>query len=144
MRQQEKAAIANFIALYNLPDEQRTAAEGFILPAAMFIKSYLRRHDLPAPLYPVCAQLAIAQQVSSGLLKEISSQGSQSGEESTTQAGVKSISQGDTSITFETAGETKKNAASIATSSKIAISPQQVIEENKEILSRYRRGLVRP
>ena len=144
MSPEQKADIAKFIGLYGLSEEQKTAAEGFILPAAMFLKTYLRRLDLPRPLYPVCAQLAIAQQVSSGLVAEVSSSSSESGGESTKQQGVKSISQGDTSISFETGGEERKNASSIANSSKIAISPQQVIEENKAILAQFKRGVVLP
>ncbi len=144
MSPEQKADIAKFIGLYGLSEEQKTAAEGFILPAAMFLKTYLRRLDLPRPLYPVCAQLAIAQQVSSGLVAEVSSSSSESGEESTKQQGVKSISQGDTSISFETGGEERQNASSVANSSKIAISPAQVIEENKAILAQFKRGVVLP
>lgn len=144
MSPEQKADIAKFIGLYGLSEEQKTAAEGFILPAAMFLKTYLRRLDLPRPLYPVCAQLAIAQQVSSGLVAEVSSSSSESGEESTKQQGVKSISQGDTSISFETGGEERQNASSVANSSKIAISPAQVIEENKVILAQFKRGVVLP
>lgn len=144
MSPEQKADIAKFIGLYGLSEEQKTAAEGFILPAAMFLKTYLRRLDLPRPLYPVCAQLAIAQQVSSGLVAEVSSSSSESGGESTKQQGVKSISQGDTSISFETGGEERQNASSIANSSKIAISPAQVIEENKAILAQFKRGVVLP
>lgn len=99
---------------------------------------------MPRPLYPVCAQLAIAQQVSSGLVAEVSSSSSESGGESTKQQGVKSISQGDTSISFETGGEERQNASSVANSSKIAISPAQVIEENKAILAQFKRGVVLP
>lgn len=110
----------------------------------MFLKTYLRRHDLPRALYPVCAQLAIAQMVASGLLAEVSSSSSESGEESTKEPGIKSISQDDTTISFETGGEERKNASSIANSSKIAISPAQVIEENKIILSQFKRGVVVP
>lgn len=144
MNPEQKADIAKFIGLYGLSEEQKTAAEGFILPAAMFLKTYLRRLDLPRPLYPVCAQLAIAQQVSSGLVAEVSSSSSESGGESTKQQGVKSISQGDTSISFETGGEERQNASSVANSSKIAISPAQVIEENKVILAQFKRGVVLP
>lgn len=144
MSPEQKADIAKFIGLYGLSEEQKTAAEGFILPAAMFLKTYLRRLDLPRPLYPVCAQLAIAQQVSSGLVAEVSSSSSESGGESTKQQGVKSISQGDTSISFETGGEERQNASSVANSSKIAISPAQVIEENKVILAQFKRGVVLP
>lgn len=144
MSPEQKADIAKFIGLYGLSEEQKTAAEGFILPAAMFLKTYLRRLDLPRPLYPVCAQLAIAQQVSSGLVAEVSSSSSESGGESTKQQGVKSISQGDTSISFETGGEERQNASSIANSSKIAISPAQVIEENKAVLAQFKRGVVLP
>lgn len=144
MSPEQKADIAKFIGLYGLSEEQKTAAEGFILPAAMFLKTYLRRLDLPRPLYPVCAQLAIAQQVSSGLVAEVSSFSSESGGESTKQQGVKSISQGDTSISFETGGEERQNASSIANSSKIAISPAQVIEENKAVLAQFKRGVVLP
>lgn len=144
MNPEQKADIAKFISLYGLSEEQKTAAEGFILPAAMFLKTYLRRLDLPRPLYPVCAQLAIAQQVSSGLVAEVSSSSSESGGESTKQQGVKSISQGDTSISFETGGEERQNASSVANSSKIAISPAQVIEENKAILAQFKRGVVLP
>lgn len=144
MSPEQKVDIAKFIGLYGLSEEQKTAAEGFILPAAMFLKTYLRRLDLPRPLYPVCAQLAIAQQVSSGLVAEVSSSSSESGGESTKQQGVKSISQGDTSISFETGGDERQNASSIANSSKIAISPAQVIEENKAILAQFKRGVVLP
>lgn len=144
MSPEQKADIAKFIGLYGLSEEQKTAAKGFILPAAMFLKTYLRRLDLPRPLYPVCAQLAIAQQVSSGLVAEVSSSSSESGGESTKQQGVKSISQGDTSISFETGGEERQNASSIANSSKIAISPAQVIEENKAVLAQFKRGVVLP
>lgn len=144
MSPEQKSDIAKFIGLYGLSEEQKTAAEGFILPAAMFLKTYLRRLDLPRPLYPVCAQLAIAQQVSSGLVAEVSSSSSESGGESTKQQGVKSISQGDTSISFETEGEERQNASSVANSSKIAISPAQVIEENKAILAQFKRGVVLP
>lgn len=114
MKPEHKAEIAKFIGLYGLSEEQKTAAEGFILPAAMFLKTYLRRHDLPRALYPVCAQLAIAQMVASGLLAEVSSSSSESGEESTKEPGIKSISQDDTTISFETGGEERKNASSIA------------------------------
>lgn len=144
MKPEQKAEIAKYIGLYKLTEEQKTAAEGFILPAAMFLKSYLRRLDLPRPLYPVCAQLAIAQQAASGLLSEMSSSSSESGGESTKAAGVKSISQGDTTISFETGGEERQNASNLASSSKIAISPAQVIEENRVILGQYKRGVVIP
>ncbi len=144
MDKQQKADISGFIGLYNLTDTQKAAAEGFILPAAMFLKSYLRRLDLPRALYPVCAQLAIAQQVASGIISEISSSQNQSGSESTKEQGIKSISQGDTNVSFETGSEEKKTAVSIANSSKISISPAQVIEENKALLNQYRRGVVLP
>lgn len=144
IKPEQKTEISKLIALYGLSEEQKAAAEGFILPAAMFLKTYLRRHDLPRALYPVCAQLAIAQMVASGLLAEVSSSSSESGEESTKKPGIKSISQGGTTISFETGGEERKNASSIANSSKIAISPAQVIEENKIILSQFKRGVVLP
>lgn len=144
MKPEQKAEIAKYIGLYKLTEEQKAAAEGFILPAAMFLKSYLRRLDLPRPLYPVCAQLAVAQQAASGLLSEISSSSSESGGESTRAPGVKSIAQGDTTISFETGGEERQNASNLASSSKIAISPAQVIEENRVILGQYKRGVVIP
>ena len=92
MKPEHKAEIAKFIGLYGLSEEQKTAAEGFILPAAM----YLRRHDLPRALYPVCAQLAIAQMVASGLLAEVSSSSSESGEESTKKNVEEAIKKADT------------------------------------------------
>lgn len=144
MNQNQKAEIDKLIDLYHLPEEQRNAAERFIPSAASYLKTYLRRLDLPRPLYPVCAQLAIAKQVASGLLSEVSSSNSESGGESTREAGIKSITQDDTTITFETGGEERKNASSIANSSKFAISPEQVIEENKVILAQFKRGVVRP
>lgn len=130
--------------MYGLSEEQKSAAEGFILPAAMFLKTYLRRYDLPRALYPVCAQLAIAQMVSSGLISEVSSSSSESEGESTKEPGIKSISQGDTTITYETGGESRKTSASVASTLKFAISPAQVIEENKAILSQFKRGVVLP
>lgn len=144
MKPEQKAEISKFIGLYGLSEEQKAAAEGFILPAAMFLKTYLRRCDLPRALYPVCAQLAIAQMVSSGLISEASSSSSESGEESTKEPGIKSISQGDTAITYETGGESRKTSASVASSLKFAISPLQVIEENKAVLSQFKRGVVLP
>lgn len=110
----------------------------------MFLKTYLRRCDLPMALYPVCAQLAVAQMVASGLISEVSSSSSESGEESTKEPGIKSISQGDTTITYETGGESRKTSASVASSLKFAISPSQVIEENKAVISQFKRGVVLP
>nr|DAN00980.1 MAG TPA: tail connector protein [Caudoviricetes sp.] len=144
MQAEQKDAIVKIISLYNLPEEQQEAAIGFVPYAAQLLLTYLGRLDMPRPLYPIVAQLAIAQQVSSGLVAEVSSSSSESGEESTKQQGVKSISQGDTSISFETGGEERQNASSVANSSKIAISPAQVIEENKAILAQFKRGVVLP
>lgn len=144
MNPEQKTKIAEIIKLYRLPEEQQAAAEGFILPAATLLRVYLHRCDLPEALNSVCAQLAIAQQVASGLMAEVSNISSESGGTSTVEAGVKSISQGDTTISYETGGEESKTAASVASTSKIAISPSQVLEQNRVFLNQFRRGVVLP
>ena len=144
MRAEQKYAIIKIISLYNLPEEQQEAAIGFVPYAAQLLLTYLGRLDMPRPLYPIVAQLAVAQQVASGLMNEVSSSSSESGSSATTEAGVKSITQGSTTVSFSTAGEQQQSAASTANSSKVAISPQQVLEENKAYLSRFRRGVVLP
>lgn len=147
MEQKQKAAIEALINLYPLASEVKTAAVGFIPSAASLLRTYLGRYDLPAPLNPVCAQLAIAMQTEGKLLSELlntSASGQSGSTETEKQPGIKSISQGDTSISFESGGEERKNLFSTADSAGISVSAAQVMAQNKVLLSRFKRGAVQP
>lgn len=111
------------------------AAVEQISAAALLLKAYLHRYDLPRALYPICAQLAVAQTISAGIAADMGNSQAQS-----TQS-VKSITEGDTTVSF--ASDTSE-AAAAANGNAIPVSPQQVLEANREILNRYRRGAVRP
>lgn len=145
MEQKQKAAIEALINLYPLASEVKTAAVGFIPSAASLLRTYLGRYDLPAPLNPVCAQLAIAIQTEGKLLSELLNASGQSGStETEKQPGIKSVTQGDTSISFESSGEERKNLFSTADSAGISVSAAQVMAQNKVLLSRFKRGAVQP
>ena len=102
---------------------------------ALLLKAYLHRYDLPRALYPICAQLAVAQTISAGIAAGMGNSQVQSAQS------VKSITEGDTTVNFASG---TSEAAAVANSNAIPVSPQQVLEANREILNRYRRGAVRP
>lgn len=131
MDEKQKEGILAFIRLYPLVPEQMAAAVEQISAAALLLKAYLHRYDLPRALYPICAQLAVAQTISAGMGNS-QVQSAQS---------VKSITEGDTTVNFASG---TSEAAAAANSNAIPVSPQQVLEANREILNRYRRGAVRP
>ena len=106
-----------------------------ISAAALLLKAYLHRYDLPRALYPICAQLAVAQTISAGIAAGMGNSQVQSAQS------VKSITEGDTTVNFASG---TSEAAAVANSNAIPVSPQQVLEANREILNRYRRGAVRP
>lgn len=145
MEQKQKAAIEALINLYPLASEIKTAAVGLIPSAASLLRTCLGRYDLPVPLNPVCAQLAIAMQSEGMLLSELLNTSGQSGStETEKQPGIKSVTQGDTSISFESGGEERKNLFSTADSAGISVSATQVMAQNKVLLSRFKRGAVQP
>lgn len=135
MDEKQKEGILAFIRLYPLVPEQMAAAVEQISAAAFLLKAYLHRYDLPRALYPICAQLAVAQTISAGLAAGMGNSQAQSAQS------VKSITEGDTTVNFASG---TSEAAAAANSNAILISPQQVLEANREILNRYRRGVVRP
>lgn len=142
MNPQEKEKIISYLNLYPLTQKQKTAAEGFILPAALFLKTYLHRLDLPKPLYPICAQLAIAQAVAAGIM--LSMDTTETETDTKKEPGIKSITQGDTTVTFSTQSDEHKETVVSASNMKIALSPAQVIEQNREVLNQFKRGLLIP
>lgn len=131
MDEKQKEGILAFIRLYPLVPEQMAAA----VEQISAVKAYLHRYDLPRALYPICAQLAVAQTISAGIAAGMGNSQVQSAQS------VKSITEGDTTVSF--ASDTSE-AAAAANSNAIPVSPQQVLEANREILNRYRRGAVRP
>ena len=134
MDEKQKEGILAFIRLYPLVPEQMAAVEQ-ISAAALLLKAYLHRYDLPRALYPICAQLAVAQTISAGIAAGMGNSQVQSAQS------VKSITEGDTTVNFASG---TSEAAAAANSNAIHVSPQQVLEANREILNRYRRGAVRP
>lgn len=135
MDEKQKKGILAFIRLYPLVPEQMAAAVEQISAAALLLKAYLHRYDLPRALYPICAQLAVAQTISAGIAAGMGNSQVQSAQS------VKSITEGDTTVNFASG---TSEAAAVANSNAIPVSPQQVLEANREILNRYRRGAVRP
>lgn len=135
MDEKQKEGILAFIRLYPLIPEQMAAAVEQISAATLLLKAYLHRYDLPRALYPICAQLAVAQTISAGLAAGMGNSQVQSAQS------VKSITEGDTTVNFASG---TSEAAAVANSNAIPVSPQQVLEANREILNRYRRGAVRP
>lgn len=135
MDERQKEGILAFIRLYPLAPEQLTAAVEQISAAALLLKAYLHRCDLPRALYPICAQLAVAQTVSAGMIAGMGNSQAQR------EQNISSITEGDTTVNFSSGAS---EAAAVASGNAIPISPQQVMEANREILNRYRRGAVRP
>ena len=90
---------------------------------------------MPRALYPICAQLAVAQTISAGIAAGMGNSQVQSAQS------VKSITEGDTTVNFASG---TSEAAAVANSNAIPVSPQQVLEANRDLLNRYRRGAVRP
>ena len=141
MAPDQKARILGYMDLYPLAEDKKVAAERFVLPAAMFLRTYLHRMDLPQALEPVCAQLAVAQAAAAGIVVSMDTSQSQSGADVSQEAGIKSITQGDTTISFATKSDEHREAASSASNMRIAVSPAQVIEENRPLLNQYKKGL---
>ena len=67
MDEKQKEGILAFVRLYPLVPEQMAVAVEQISAAALLLKAYLHRYDLPRALYPICAQLAVAQTISAGI-----------------------------------------------------------------------------
>lgn len=109
MEQKQKTAIEALINLYPLASEVKTAAVGFIPSAASLLRTCLGRYDLPVPLNPVCAQLAIAMQTEGKLLSELLNASGQSGStETEKQPGIKSVTQGTLPFPLKAAGRNEK------------------------------------